>query len=54
MDGAPKEKAFPMDVFVDPNLVVHDDKVDDYVPIWPCTHDHIHIEVIMFYFKMLV
>ncbi len=45
LDGAPKERVFPVDVYLNPTLIVYEDRVDDYVPIWPCKHDYIQIEV---------
>ena len=45
MDGAPRMKEFPVHVIGDPNLTISVDRVDNYVPVWPCTHDYIHIQV---------
>ncbi len=36
---------FPVDIYINPTLAVYEDCVDDYVPMWPCTHDYIQIEV---------
>ncbi len=45
LDGSLRDQMFPVDVFLNPTLVVYEDRVDDYVPIWPCTHDYIQIKV---------
>ena len=45
LDGAHKDRMFPVDIYLNPTLVVYEDRVDNYVPIWPCNHDYIQIEV---------
>ncbi len=45
LDGSHKDRMFPVDVYLNPTVVVYEDRVDDYVPIWPCSHDYIQIEV---------
>ncbi len=46
LDGSHnKHVMFPVDIYINPTLVVHEDRVDDYVPMWPCSHDYIQIEV---------
>ncbi len=45
LDGSHKDRMFPVYIYLNPTLVVYEDRVDDYVPIWPCKHDYIHIEV---------
>ncbi len=45
LDGSRRDKVFPVYVKPNPTLIVYEDRVDNYVPIWPCPHDYIQIEV---------
>ncbi len=49
MDGSrdviEDKKPFSVGVYIDPDIDSDEDKVFSYVPIWPCTHDYINIQV---------
>ena len=49
MDGAVQEedKVFPVYMYSDPIFTEDPEKLYDYVPWWPCTHDHIIIQVLI-------
>ncbi len=46
MDGAPRwtNATFSITLHQNPTLEENPQRVDDYVPVWPCTHDHISIK----------
>ncbi len=46
MDDAPQRKnaTFTITLHMNPTLEKQPERLDDYVPVWPCTHDHISIK----------
>ncbi len=36
---------FPLNVYAEPAINVDVNRVDDYITVWPCTHDRITIKV---------
>ena len=39
------EERFPLNVYAEPVINVDVNRVDDYITVWPCTHDRITIKV---------
>ncbi len=36
---------YPLNVYAEPVINVDENRVDDYITVWPCTHNRITIKV---------